>query len=63
MGVLFVWPHVYIDLHRLLIRQTTTLCEMTSKEDKLNFFSQSYQREAYKYNLSLSYQYIEYSAF
>ena len=36
---------------------------MTSKIDIFNFFSQSYQREAYKYTLSLSYQYIKYSAF
>ena len=54
---------LYKDVHRFLIRQTTTLCKMTSKKDIFNFFSQSYQREAYKYTLSLSYPYIKYSAF
>ena len=36
---------------------------MPSKKDISNFFSQSYKREDFKYNLSFSYRYIKYLAF
>ena len=63
-GVVFVWCLVYEDLCKLLIRQTTTLCKMTSKkdirEDIPNFFSQFNKREAYKFTLSFPFKYIKY---
>ena len=62
-GVFFVLSLVCKHVHRLLIRQTSTLCKITSKKDIFNSFSQSYQGEAYNYALSFLYQYIKYQAF
>ena len=56
----YLFGLVYIDVHILLIRQTTILYEITLKKDISHFFSQSSQREAYEYTLSFSYRYIKY---